>query len=118
MENVRFKNGVTVGLNYTEKFQNRLARVRDVAQMHKLQDSRLQLSKQINFLILRAAGTFPSLWGYKLCRYEQDLRSISSKDFQSAIILNLTISHLSQGSSKPPPNKKSPGSQGLTHSLK
>lgn len=46
MENARLKNGVTVGLNYTEKFQNRLARSRDVAQMHKLQDSRLQLSKQ------------------------------------------------------------------------
>lgn len=46
MENARLKNGVTVGLNYSEKFQNRLARGRDVAQMHKLQDSRLQLSKQ------------------------------------------------------------------------
>lgn len=46
MENARLKNGVTVGLNYTERFQNRLAWVRDVAQMHKLWDSRLQLSKQ------------------------------------------------------------------------
>lgn len=46
MENARLKNGITVGLNYTEKFQNRLARGRDVVQMHKLQDSRLQLSKQ------------------------------------------------------------------------
>ena len=46
MKNARLKNGVTVGLNYTEKFQNRLAWVRGVAQMHKLWDSRLQLSKQ------------------------------------------------------------------------
>lgn len=84
----------------------------------KCTSSRIQGSNSQNktnkHLDLKSCWNLPTLWCYKLCRYEQDLRSISSKDFQSAIILNLIISHLSQGSSKPPPNKKSPGSQGLT----